>query len=217
MAPLRFILGILTALTVLCAASTPQNSLCGQSNNLPTDFLQIRQFRLLRAPQQIVHWSYRYLNRSFPLPRYRTPQGKPLPGWHSVKVRTRRFFTNQSARVYYRMRDLQHTSPSPASPSDGSTLRIWPVGTILMLETFKGDGALSLEQAPLAIDCSRKFQPADRLFPQQTLFAGEWCYQRFNAQGKRVPMPGGAAACHQCHQTAFSLTGDLVFTAFPTK
>jgi hypothetical protein len=93
-------------------------------------------------------------------------------------------------------------------------MRIWPVGATLVLETFSGSGAFIPDATPLFVDCIRKFQPDASHFPVDTLFAGDWCYQRFSAEGKTRPMPAGGSACHQCHGTALRLTGDLVFTLF---
>ncbi len=70
------------------------------------------------------------------------------------------------------------------------------------------------EATPLFVDCLRKFEPNASHFPVDSLFAGDWSYQRFSAQGKVLPMPAGVSACHQCHSAAFHLTGDLVFTVF---
>ena len=88
------------------------------------------------------------------------------------------------------------------------------MGSILVLETFSGKTALVENAKPTAIDCIRKFKPDRASFPASTLFAGEWSYQRFSADGKARPMQAGASACHQCHGTALRLTGDLVFTLF---
>jgi hypothetical protein len=93
-------------------------------------------------------------------------------------------------------------------------MRIWPAGSILVLETFSGKTALLENAKPTAIDCIRKFKPDLASFPVSTLFAGEWSYQSFSVEGKVLPAPEGASACHQCHSTAFSVTGDLVFTLF---
>jgi hypothetical protein len=38
-----------------------------------------------------------------------------------------------------------------------------------------------------------------------------------SAEGKVLPMPTGASACHQCHGSALRLTGDLVFTVISKK
>ena len=83
-----------------------------------------------------------------------------------------------------------------------------------MLETFSGREALMSNATPLFVDCIRKFQPDAGHFPVDTLFAGDWCYQRFSVDGKPLSMPDGASACHQCHGAALRLTGDLVFTEF---
>jgi hypothetical protein len=96
-------------------------------------------------------------------------------------------------------------------------MRVWPVGSLLILETFSGGGALMPAATPLFVDCIRKFRPDAGHFPTDTLFAGDWSYQRFSAKGKLRSMPAGAASCHQCHGTALSLTGDLVFTVFPKE
>ena len=86
---------------------------------------------------------------------------------------------------------------------------------MLVLETFWGKKALVPGATPIAIDCLSKFEPDLANLPVNALFAGEWCYQRFSIQGKLSAMPAGASACHQCHSTAFNLTGDFVFTVFP--
>lgn len=170
-------------------------------------------FRLLGSPQEIVPWQYYYLNRVFSLPSYRTQQGTPLPEWRFRVIATRRFFTNQSARIYYKIKDVRHSHLFPGTnPGVLAKMRIWPVGTTLVLETFSGREAFMSGATPLFVDCIRKFQPDAGHFPVDTLFAGDWCYQRFSADGKPRLMPAGASACHQCHGTALGLTGDLVFT-----
>ena len=172
-------------------------------------------FRLVDSPQEIVPWRYSYVNRSFFAPSYRTPLGTPLPGWRFRVIATRRFFTNQSARIYYRREDVRQSHLFPATNQGGpAIMRIWPVGATLVLETFSGRGAFISDATPVFVDCIRKFQPDASHFPADTLFAGDWCYQRFSGEGKPRPMPDGASACHQCHGTALRLTGDLVFTLF---
>jgi hypothetical protein len=172
-------------------------------------------FRLVDSPQEIVSWRYSYANQIFSVPAYRTPQGTPLPGWDFRIIDTRRFFTDQSARIYYRIEDLQQSHLFPSTNQGAAALmRIWPVETTLVLETFSGRGALMSNATPVFVDCIRKFQPDASHFPVNTIFAGNWSYQRFSADGKPHPMPAGASACHQCHGTALGLTGDLVFTLF---
>jgi hypothetical protein len=150
------------------------------------------------------------------MPSYKGPQGKPLPGWSCRLVTTRRFFTDQSARIYFRIQDLRQSrifsSPRPAA---AAAMRIWPAGSILVLETFSGETALVENATPAAIDCIRKFKPEIAVFAMNALFAGVWSYQRFCPDGKVGTMPAGAVACHRCHTAAFSLTGDLVFSLFP--
>jgi hypothetical protein len=93
-------------------------------------------------------------------------------------------------------------------------MRIWPLGATLVLETFSGRGAFTADATPVFVDCISKFKPDASHFPLDTLFAGDWSYQRFSTEGKPRSMPAGASACHQCHSTALPLTGDLVFTVF---
>jgi hypothetical protein len=184
--------------------------------NSPDEVLLAPGFRLLDFPQEIVPWRYHYLNRVFSAPAYRTPQGTPLPGWRFRVIATRRFFTNQSARIYYRLEDVRQSHLFPSTNQGGpAKMRIWPAGATLVLETFSGRGAFRSGATPVFVDCIRKFRPDAGHFPVDTLFAGDWCYQRFSATGKVRPMPNGASACHQCHGTALRLTGDLVFTVFP--
>jgi hypothetical protein len=191
---------------------------CGKpepKKNSPDEMLLASGFRLTESPQEIVPWRYYYLNRLFSAPSYRTPQGTPLPGWRFRVLATRRFFTNQSARIYYRTEDLRHGHLFPSTNQGGpAKMRIWPAGATLVLETFSGRGAFMSDAIPVFVDCIRKFRPDAGHFPVETLFAGDWCYQRFSADGKPRPMPDGASACHQCHGTALRLTGDLVFTPF---
>ncbi len=203
---------------VLCLLFLLLLSSCGTpelTKESPDETLQVTDFRLRATPQELVHWQYQYVNRSFAMPSYRTPQGDPLPGWRNRVVTTRRFFTDQSARIYFRIKDLHRSRIfSSTSPAATEAMRIWPVGSILVLETFSGKTALVENAKPTAIDCIRKFKPDRASFPASTLFAGEWSYQRFSVEGNVRPMPDGASACHQCHSTAFSVTGDLVFTLF---
>ena len=191
---------------------------CGKQElkeNSTDEVLRAPGFRLVDSPQEIVPWRYSYVNLVFFAPSYRTPQGTPLPGWRFRIIATRRFFTNQSARIYYRIEDVRQSHLFPATNQGGpAKMRIWPVGATLVLETFSGRGAFISDATPVFVDCIRKFQPDASHFPADTLFAGDWCYQRFSADGKTRPMPAGASACHQCHGTALRLTGDLVFTVF---
>ena len=189
---------------------------CGKpelKENSPDEVLRPPGFRLVDSPQEIVPWRYDYLNRVFSAPSYRTPQGTPLPEWGFRVIATRRFFTDQSARIYYRIEDVRHSHLFPSTNQVGpAKMKIWPVGATLVLETFSGREAFLSDATPVFVDCIRKFQPDGSHFPVDTLFAGDWSYQRFSAEGKPLPMPAGASACHQCHGTALRLTGDLVFT-----
>ena len=192
---------------------------CGQpelKKNTPAEeLLPAVGFRLQDSPQEIVPWRYSYVNRVFSVPSYRTPQGTPLPGWGYKVIATRRFFTDQSARIYYRIEDVRRSHLFPSTNQGGpEKMRIWPVGATLVLETFSGREAFMSDATPVFVDCIRKFQPDASYFPVNTLFSGDWCYQRFSEEGKPRPMPDGASPCHQCHGTALRLTGDLVFTLF---
>ena len=191
---------------------------CGSSQRTetyPVEVLQAPGFRLLESPQEIVLWDYHYRNRGYSLPFYRTPTGAPSLGWRRIEIPTRRFFTDQSARIYYRPEDLRKSKVfASMRPAGAKKMRIWPPGAILVLETYPGEKAHGLNETPLGVDCIRKFAPHPNRFPENTFFAGEWCYQRFSLEGKTLPLPEGPSACHQCHSTALHLTGDLVFTVF---
>ena len=209
---------ILTVYAVCIILLIPLLAQCSipQKEERPADeLLPAVGFRLVDSPQEIVPWRYDYLNRVFSAPSYRTPQGAPLPGWRFRIIATRRFFTDQSARIYYRIEDVRQSRLFPSTNQGGpAKMRIWPVGATLVLETFSGRGAFMSDAKPVFVDCIRKLQPDATHFPVDTLFAGDWCYQRFSADGKPRPMPAGASACHQCHGTALRLNGDLVFTVF---
>lgn len=201
---------VILLIPFLAQCSIPQKEERPADELLPTV-----GFRLVDSPQEIVPWRYSYVNRVFFAPSYRTPQGTPLPGWRFRVIATRRFFTDQSARIYYRIEDVRQSHLFPSTNQGGpAMMRIWPVGTTLVLETFSGTGAFISDATPVFVDCIRKFQPDASHFPVATLFAGDWSYQRFSGERKPHPMPAGASACHQCHGTALRLTGDLVFTLF---
>ena len=101
----------ISALGVICTILLiPFLAQCGlpQEKERPADEMLLAVgFRLLDSPQEIVPWRYYYVNRVFSAPSYRTPQGTPLPGWRFRVIATRRFFTDQSARIYYRIEDVQ--------------------------------------------------------------------------------------------------------------
>ena len=199
---------VILLIPLLAQCSIPQ-----KEEHPADELLSAVGFRLVDSPQEIALWRYSYINRVFSAPSYRTPQGTPLPGWRCRVIATRRFFTDQSARIYYRIEDVRQSHLFPATNQGGpAKMRIWPVGATLVLETFSGTGAFMPNTTPVFVDCIRKFQPDVSHFPVDTLFAGDWCYQRFSVDGKTRPMPAGASACHQCHGTALRLTGDLVFT-----
>jgi hypothetical protein len=207
---------ILTVHAICILLLIPFLAQCGipQEKQRPAEEILLAVgFRLLDFPQEIVPWRYYYVNRVFSAPSYRTPEGTPLPGWRFRVIATRRFFTDQSARIYYRIEDVRQSHLFSSTYQGGEPImRIWPVGATLVLETFSGRGAFISDATPVFVDCIRKFQPNASHFPLDILFAGDWCYQRFSADGKARPIPAGASACHQCHGTALRLTGDLVFT-----
>jgi len=193
-----------------------QCNLSAREGRQADDLLPAPGFRLLTLPDQIVNWHYYYVNRSFSLPSYRTPEGAPLPGWGLQVVATRRFFTDQSARIYYRIKDLRQSKVFSLDQTAVAPFgRIWPLNTIIVLETYAGQGALESTASPSSVDCIRKYKPSAHDFPVDALYASEWCYQRFDVNGKVLDLPRGGSGCHQCHTAALHLTGDLVFTVFP--
>lgn len=156
---------------------------------------------------------FQYANKAVTLPHYRKPFGEPVEGWEVEVVKTRRFFSHRSARVYYRNADLTR-SRTFTLPGSSMGVRVWPLGTIIVLENYVGDGAMTVQTKPEEVTVMAKMEgtggPADPLFSP-----AEWSYGKFTAQGSPSLPPEEVEECHQCHSIAFHLTGDLIFTPLP--
>ena len=176
-------------------------------------FLKPPGLRLISDPQIVIPTTHHYLNREPYLPEYRGQNGTPLIGWSREFVKTRRFSSDQSAWVYYRTADLKRATVIPTSGVP-DTMRIWPPGTILILEGYKGDAASidnrNLLEIAIMVKADRPTLPEQRVY-----YPVNWSYARFDPDGKSSLSTQKLNECHQCHSIAFRLTGDLVFSNLP--
>jgi len=175
-------------------------------------FLKPPGLRLISDPETVIPATYHYLNQELNIPRYRSAAGVPLDGWSRAFVKTRRFSSDQSAWVYYRLSDLKRVKFIQTSgvPKE---MRIWPTGAILILEGYKGDASPVNRHNLLEIEIMTK---TDIRLSSQTLFYPiNWSYARFTLDGKSSLSGEKLTECHQCHSIAFQLTGDLIFSKLP--
>lgn len=179
----------------------------------PTVFLDSPGLRPVKDPSTIIPADYLYSNRSPALPDYRDPFGKLRQGWVDEVIKTRRFFSNRSARVYIRSRDLVKSSTfSPSGPL--GKMRVWPIGTPVVIEIYEGDGSMREHAIPVEIAVMVKMD--DRATHSSSHFHPmDWSYARFTKDGEPSLTPDEARECHRCHSIALHLTGDLIFTRFP--
>jgi hypothetical protein len=179
----------------------------------PTVFLDPPGLRPVKDPSTIIPADYLYINRPSALPDYRDPFGKLSHGWVEEVIKTRRFFSNRSARVYIRSRDLVESSTfNPSGPL--GEMRVWPLGTAAVIEIYEGDGAMTKNAIPgeIAVMVKTDNQATDS---SSFFYPMEWSYARFTQDGVPSLAPDEARECHRCHSIAFHLTGDLIFTRFP--
>jgi hypothetical protein len=169
--------------------------------------------RLMNDPETVIPATDHYLNRKLKLPQYQSATGVLLDGWSRKFVKTRRFASNQSAWVYYRLTDLMRTAVIPTH-SVPETIRIWPPGTTLILEGYKGDASRIDKRNLLEIFVMTKTDNPD-LSAQPLFYPANWSYARFTPDGNLSLSAEKLNDCHQCHSIAFRLTGDLVFSIFP--
>jgi hypothetical protein len=168
--------------------------------------------RLISEPATVIPATYHYLNQKRELPRYRNASGTLLKGWSRQFIKTRRFSSNQSAWVYYRPSDLKRTKVIKTAGLPDK-MRIWPVGTILILEGYKGEAAHPVDSDLLEIEVMTKLDPTG-LASAGNVFPVDWSYAQFTPDGAWSLSGEKLNECHQCHSIAFRLTGDLVFTPF---
>jgi hypothetical protein len=168
--------------------------------------------RLISEPATVIPATYHYLNQKREFPRYRSVSGTLLKGWSRQFIKTRRFSSNQSAWVYYRESDLKRTKVIKTFGLPDA-MRIWPVGTILILEGYKGDAAHLADSDLLEIEVMTKLDSTGLADPEK-FFPVDWSYARYTPDGTWSLSGEKLNECHQCHSIAFRLTGDLVFTPF---
>jgi hypothetical protein len=181
----------------------------------PTDsdtHLKPPGLRLIREPATVIPATYHYLNQKRELPQYRSASGNLQKGWSRQFIKTRRFSSDQSAWIYYRQSDLKRTKVIKTSELPDA-MRIWPVGTILILEGYKGDASHPADTDLLEIEVMTKLDPRDPADAKK-FFPVDWRYARFTPDGAWSLSKEKLDECHQCHSIAFRLTGDLVFTPF---
>jgi hypothetical protein len=175
-------------------------------------FLQPPGLRLINDPIKVIPSFYQYPNRPLILPNYLDPLGTLASGWARRIIRTRSFSSRQSARLYFRTADLAQSLLFQV-PGPLSEVRIWPEGTLIILEVYDGDdslveGAGAVEIGVMAKAVSHRAGPSTSFYPM------DWSYALFGRDGKPRLVPTRVQECHQCHSIAFYLTGDLIFTRF---
>ena len=168
--------------------------------------------RLISEPATVIPATYHYLNQKREFPRYRSASGTLLKGWSRQFIKTRRFSSDQSAWLYYRPSDLKRTKVIKTSGLPGP-MRIWPVGTILILEGYKGDASHPADSDLLEIEVMAKLDFTG-LAGAENFFPVDWSYARYTPEQTWSLSGDKLNECHQCHSIAFRLTGDLVFTPF---
>ena len=169
--------------------------------------------RFVKDPSIVVPASHSYPNQPPEKPAYRNATGNPAKGWAVKYVDTRRFSSDQSAWVYYRVSDMADSETLKSSQGLLS-LRIWPVGTTIVLESYQG-GAVRRNRTRL-IEILAMHKISDMQSDSaEAFYSANWCYARFTQQGDLSINAQKVIECHQCHSIAFHLTGDLTFTQFP--
>jgi len=169
--------------------------------------------RPINKPDLVIPADFSYPNRPVPLPDYRDEAGMPGAGWSGKYIDTRRFASDQSAWIYFRNSDLKGLAVRKTA-GFGSALRIWPVGTTLVIEIFKGGASSRKIANPIEIAVMSKMETDPRA-AAKGFYAANWSYARFNPAGSPFITAAKVRQCHQCHSIAFHLTGDLVFTQLP--
>ena len=168
--------------------------------------------RLIKDPSLVIPADFHYANRLVKLPAYRDILGNPQEGWSGKFVDTRRFVSNQSAWVYFRNSDLKR-SVATGKDADKGAFRFWPVGTTLVVESYKGNALQRRKEKLIEIAVISKIK-GDRVLSAKAFYPVNWTYARFNPDGNPSITSAKVRDCHQCHSIAFHLTGDLVFTEF---
>ena len=176
-------------------------------------FLSPPGLRLIRDPSLVIPADFNYSNQLITLPVYRDSSGDPASGWSVKFVATRRFASNQSAWIFFRNSDLRRSVLKPREGNQGA-FRIWPVGTTMIIEIYKGNAFQKENDQLIEIAAMSKVK-AERTSSFKAFFPVNWAYARFNSDGNPTTTGATVRDCHQCHSIAFHLTGDLIFTQFP--
>jgi hypothetical protein len=169
--------------------------------------------RPVKDPSLVIPADYHYPNQLIQLPAYRDASGNPADGWFGKFVDTRRFVSNQSAWIYWRDSDLQQSVAMERDAANRS-LRFWPVGTTMVIESYRGNAFRKADDALIEIDVISKIKGNNESSAQAAFYPVNWTYARFNPDGSASITSAKVRECHQCHSIAFYLTGDLVFTRF---
>jgi hypothetical protein len=168
--------------------------------------------RPIKDPFLVIPADFHYLNQPIKLPAYRDTSGNPAGGWSARFVDIRRFASDQSAWIFFRDSDLQR-SETRQSEGEQRVLRFWPVGTILIIETYKGNALQKENDKLIEIAVMSKIDVNGNL-ASKAFYPASWAYAKFKPDGNSSISSGKVHECHQCHSIAFHLTGDLVFTLF---
>ena len=169
--------------------------------------------RSVKDPSLVIPAGYHYRNELVELPAYRDANGKPVNGWSNKFVDTRRFASNQSAWIYFRTSDLKQLI-STRNDAAQSGLRIWPIGTTLVIESYQGTAFQKSKGKLIEIDVMVKINKSSDS-STKAFYPANWVYTRFSPDGRPAITTAKVRDCHQCHSIAFHLTGDLIFTKFP--
>lgn len=176
-------------------------------------FLTPPGWRPVKDPTLVIPTDNRYPNKLIRLPTYREASGNPANGWTGKFVATRRFVSNQSAWIYSRNIDLKR-SVTVESQEAGQPFRFWPVGTTLVIESYRGNALHKKGDDLVEIAVMSKLAE-DSDSSAQVFYPVKWSYARFNPDRTPGITSARVRECHQCHRIAFQFTGDLIFTTFP--
>lgn len=169
--------------------------------------------RAIENPSHIIPAVHQYLNQPPAIPAYRNQSGKAANGWAEKYVDTRRFSSDGSAWIYYRISNLAQSETAESSWSP-MPLRVWPAGTTVVLESYRGNAAERKSTGLKEIFVMHKTNPPENAF-SRSYHSANWNYAWFTPKGDLSNIPEKILECHQCHSIAFRLTGDLIFTQFP--
>jgi len=169
--------------------------------------------RPVKDPSLVIPADYRYPNKLIKLAVYRDASGNPASGWSRKYVGTRRFVSNQSGWIYIRNSDFQQ-SIQMGTDVDKGAFRFWPVGTTLVIESYKGNALQRRKDKLIEIDVMVKIRE-EKNSSVRVFYPVNWTYARFKPDGTPAVTSAKVRECHQCHRIAFHLTGDLIFTQFP--